>query len=321
MPDAKTARQVQRQAEMLANRVKKRFKHLHKRFARRHIEVFRLYDWDIPEIRAVVDWYAGHLVVGEYTRRQSVPEWLPMMGAAAAEALGVPENRRHLKKRRAGKSEGPRYERIDHTDRKFPVRERDLQFLVNPWDFVDTGLFPDHRDTRRMVREMAAGRDFLNLYCYTGSFSCYAAKGGAKSTVSVDRAETAVAWARENFDLNGITGPEHNVVQAHTFDYLDRAKRGGKRFDLAVVDPPSYSTTESRGESFDVLTDHVRLLQAVLAVMRPAGVVLFSTNHQGFVPRLDLLGAAAVEEITHLTIPEDYVHKRKTIHRCWRISV
>lgn len=321
MLDAKTAKKFERQAEMLASRVKKRFKHLSKRFSRQSIEVFRLYDWDIPEIRAVVDWYGGHLVVGEYTRRQSVPEWLPMMGAAVAGALDVPGEWCHLKARRAGRQDGTRYERLDHTDRKIVVSERDLKFLVNPWDFIDTGLFSDHRDTRQMVREMAGGKDFLNLYCYTASFSCYAARGGARSTVSVDRSETVVAWARENFALNGIGNADNALIQAHAFDYLDRAKRKGQRFDLAVVDPPSYSTTQSRGEAFDILTDHVGLLEAVTAVMHPGGVVLFSTNHQAFLPRLDLLRVSAVEEITARTIPEDYVHKRKTIHRCWRIVV
>ncbi len=126
------AQPFENQGQMLANRVKKRFNHLNKRFARQNIEVFRLYDWDIPEIRAVVDWYGGHLVIGEYMRRQSVPEWLPAMGRAVAEALGVSPEKVHLKQRRAGKQDGKRYERIDHTNRKFVVSERDLQFYVNP---------------------------------------------------------------------------------------------------------------------------------------------------------------------------------------------
>ncbi|MFH1982659.1 MAG: class I SAM-dependent methyltransferase [Pseudomonadota bacterium] len=321
MLDAKTARKFERQAKMLANRVQKRFMHLSKRFARQHIEVFRLYDWDIPEIRAVVDWYAGHLVVGEYTRRQSVPEWLPMMGAAVAEVLDVPGAMLHLKERRAGRQGGKRYERIDHTDKKIVVSERDLKFLVNPRDYVDTGLFSDHRDTRQMIREMVGGKDFLNLYCYTATFSCYAALGGARTTVSVDRSETAIVWARENMVLNGISAENNTLIKVHTDDFLERARRQGRRFDLAVVDPPSYSTTESRGDAFDVLTGHVALLEAVTAVMQPGGIVFFSTNHQAFLPRLDLLGVTAVEEITSRTIPEDYVHKRKTIHRCWKIVV
>lgn len=309
------------QAQMLANRVKKRFKHLHRRFAKQQIEVFRLYDWDIPEIRAVVDWYGGHLVIGEYMRRQSVPEWLPLMAQAVAGALEVPPDQVHLKQRWAGKQEGPRYERLDHTDRKIVLSERDLKFLVNPYDFVDTGLFGDHRDTRQMVREMAAGRDFLNLYCYTAAFSCYAARGGARTTVSVDRSESVIQWARENLALNNIDPKTNLLVQAHTFDFLNKAKARGRRFDLAVVDPPSFSFTKTRNESFDIVRDHPRLLAAVVELLRPGATLLFSTNHQRFDLRPEGLAVADIKEITTATIPEDYQNKRKHIHRCWRITV
>jgi 23S rRNA (cytosine1962-C5)-methyltransferase len=310
------------QAEMLANRVRKRYRHFAKRFARQGIEVFRLYDWDIPEIRAVVDWYAGHLVVGEYTRRQSVSEWLPMMGAAAAKALDVPPERLHLKERRAGFQDGKRYERLDFTEQKIAVSERDFSFLVNPDDFVDTGLFADHRITRQMVRERAAGRDFLNLYCYTGTFTGYAIRGGARASVSVDRSETAIAWAGENLALNGLTAPEHELVQAPAFSYLNQARREGRGFDLAVVDPPSFSQTEATGEDFDILRDHPLLLEAVAKVMRPGGTIFFSTNHQDFFFRPPpSLEAAAFEEITQMTVPEDFVRNRPPIHRCWRIPI
>jgi 23S rRNA (cytosine1962-C5)-methyltransferase len=310
-----------RQGEMLANRVKKRYKHLHSRFARQNIDVFRLYDWDIPEIRAVVDWYGGHLVIGEYMRRQSVPEWLPLMGRAVADALNVAADKVHLKQRWSGKQDGQRYARLDHTDKKIVLSERDLKFLVNPYDYVDTGLFSDHRDTRQMVRGMAAGKDFLNLYCYTASFSCYAAKGGARCTISVDRAESAIQWARENFSLNHIDPAANRLVQAHAFDFLKKAGREKQRFDLAVVDPPSYSTTKTRNVSFDVVRDHPRLLGEVVELLRPGATLFFSTNHQSFDPRMDELEVSDVKEITTGTIPEDYANKRKTIHRCWRITV
>jgi 23S rRNA (cytosine1962-C5)-methyltransferase len=312
---------IHRQGEMLANRVQKRFRHLYKRFSKQNIEVFRLYDWDIPEIRAVVDWYGGHLVIGEYMRRQSVPEWLPQMGRAVAEALQVPPEQVHLKQRWAGKQDGQRYQRIDHTDRKIILCERDLKFLVNPYDYVDTGLFADHRDTRQIVREMAAGKDFLNLYCYTASFSCYAAKGGARSTLSVDRSESAIHWARENMTLNELDMSTNRLVHDHTFDFLKNARREEQRFDLAVVDPPSYSTTKTRNVAFDILEDHPRLLDAVVALLRPGATLFFSTNHQDFTARMDTLKVSGVKEITPRTIPEDYVHKRKTIHRCWEIVV
>jgi 23S rRNA (cytosine1962-C5)-methyltransferase len=310
-----------RQATMLANRVKKRHRHLRKAFTRRNIEVFRLYDWDIPEIRAVVDWYAGHLVIGEYTRRQSTPEWLPRMGEAVAEALEVPPEKLHLKQRFYGRSDGRRYERIDFTDRLIEVRERDLKFYVNPWDYVDTGLFADHRETRQMVRRLAEGKDVLNLFCYSGSFTCYAAKGGAASTISVDRSKTAIDWTRRNLALNGIPAEGHRLVQAPAFGFLSKAAREKRFFDLAVIDPPSFYTIRSREDRFDINQDHPALLKAALAVMRSGGLIFFSTNHQDFSPRMEALPVSAVEEITDQTIPEDYASKRKRIHRCWRITV
>lgn len=321
MKDSSPETKYRHQAEMLANRVKKRFKHLSKRFKRQNIGIFRLYDWEIPEIRAVVDWYDGHLVIAEYTRQHSVPQWLPMMGAALATALDVPMEKVHLKERRAGKKDGKRYERLQQTNARIIMNERDLKFFINPFDYVDTGLFSDHRNTRQMVREVAEGRDFLNLYCYTGSFSCYAAKGGARSTMSVDRSDTAITWARENMELNNLDPATNTLVQSPTFEFLEQAAVNDQKFDLAVVDPPSFSTSREDNEDFDIVRDHPRLLRAVIKVMRPGSTIFFSTNHQDFSPRMKTLPAGEIKEITSRTIPEDYQHKKKTIHRCWLLAV
>ena len=306
---------------MLANRVKKRFKHLFKRYQKQGLDVFRLYDWDIPEIRAVVDWYDGHLVVGEYARKQSTPDWLPLMGRAVAKVLDVPEQNLHLKIRKAGIKDGARYKRINTRNKKIPMRERDLAFLVNPSDYVDTGLFSDHRNTRMMVRQMADGKDFLNLYCYTGTFTCYAAKGGAASTLSVDRSKTAITWVKENLALNQLSAPCHTQVQMDTLDYLKKAVRMAQRFDLAVVDPPSYSTTRVGNRHFDIAKDHPFMLNQVFKLMRPGATVFFSTNHQNFDLLHKELDATDITQITGETIPEDYVSKRKQIHQCWRIHL
>ena len=321
MPDPDLSAKYRAQADMLANRVKKRHAHLRKRFSRENIDVFRLYDWDIPEIRGAVDWYAGHLVVSEYMRRQSTPEWLPLMGSAVAAALGVPSENVHLKERHVGYQDGNRYERLANTDKKIVVSERDLRFSVNLDDYVDTGLFSDHRNTRQMVREAAAGKDFLNLYCYTGSFTCYAAKGGARTTVSVDRSEKAIQWAKENMELNEIPEAGNTLIQSHAYDFLEKAKRKNQFFDLAVVDPPSFSTSRNRKHAFDIATDHPTLLQSVVELMRTGATIFFSTNHQNFRPHLDRLKITDVKEITSMTIPEDYVSKKKKIHRCWKIMV
>ncbi|MDA8137348.1 MAG: class I SAM-dependent methyltransferase [Desulfobacteraceae bacterium] len=321
MTDPKVQAKHQRQARMLADRCVKKFKHLRKRMTKQNIEVFRIYDWDIPEIRAVVDWYAGHLVIGEYVRTQSTPEWLPLMGEAVGAALDVAPEKIHLKKRVYGKKDGMRYQRLDTTNQLIEVCERDLKFYVNPWDYVDTGLFGDHRDTRQMVREMAAGKEFLNLFCYTGAFTCYAAKGGARLSVSVDRSKTAIQWARRNLELNHLPAASHRLIQSHIWEYLAQAQKKEQRFDLAVVDPPSFYTLRSSGDHFDIVADHPALLSATGHLMRPGATIFFSTNHQDFSPRMEELPFSRIEEITAATMPEDYQHKRKTIHRCWRITV
>ncbi len=309
------------QADMLANKVKKRFQHFRKRYQKQNLDVFRLYDWDIPEIRAVVDWYGGHLVVGEYSRLQSAPEWLPLMGEAVAKALNVPLENLHLKIRKAGIREGRRYERINHTNKKIVLSERDLKFYINLDDYVDTGLFSDHRNTRMMVRERAAGKHFLNLYCYTGAFTCYAAKGGASLTVSVDRSETAIKWVKENLELNGLSDPKHILIQEDTLDFLSAPKPRFRDFDMAVVDPPSYSTTKIKNVHFDIAADHPKMLNGVFALMKKGGTVFFSTNHQSFDMKSEAFSVTDIKEITSRTIPEDYQAKRKLIHRCWEITV
>ncbi len=309
------------QAQMLANRVKKRFKHLRKRYAKQNLEIFRLYDWEIPEIRAVVDWYAGHIVIGEYARKQSTPKWLPIMGQAVAKAMDIPKSNLHLKVRQSGYKEGKRYERLNHTNQKIAMSERDLKFFINPSDYVDTGLFSDHRNTRQMIREIAKGNRFLNLYCYTGSFTCYAAKGGATQTVSVDRSETAIKWVKENLELNNLWNQDHTLIQRDTIKFLLDKNDNHREFDIAVVDPPSYSTTRLTNDHFDIARDHPALLNLVFDRMKSGGIVIFSTNHQNFDLKTKLLDVSSITEITSKTIPDDYINKRKKIHRCWEIVV
>jgi len=306
---------------MLANKVKKKYRHLRKRYANQNLEVFRLYDWDIPDIRAVVDWYGGHLVIGEYARKQSTKDWLPIMGLAVAKALNIPEEKLHLKIRKSGIKEGARYKRLNHTNQKIPMWERDLQFYINLSDYVDTGLFSDHRNTRKRVGKMVKNKDFLNLYCYTGAFTCYAARGGARSTLSVDRSETAINWLKENLDLNKLTDTRHTLVQEDTLDFLAKAKWQNLSFDLAVVDPPSYSTTKMTEKHFDIARDYPALLNGVFELMRPGATLFFSTNHQNFDMDTNRLNAGDITEITEATIPEDYLTKRKKIHRCWEIHL
>jgi 23S rRNA (cytosine1962-C5)-methyltransferase len=231
------------------------------------------------------------------------------MGAAAASALEVPAERLRLKRRRTRPAQGPRYGRLGSSGRRIAVRERALRFWVNLDDFIDTGLFPDHRDTRARIREEAKGGEFLNLFGYTGSFTCAAAAGGARRTVTVDTSEAYLAWARDNLELNGLSGAAHEMVRMDARDFLARA---GRRFSLCVLDPPSFST-RTGAPPFDVQRDHRALIESALAALLPGSALYFSTNHQRFEPRLEGLRA---EEITRQTAPPDY---RRTPHRSYRI--
>ena len=207
---------------------------------------------------------------------------------------------------------------LNARDERLKVRERNLSFWVNLDDFLDTGLFSDHRDTRVIVGRIAAGQDFLNLYGYTGAFTCAAAAGGAKTTVTVDRSATYLKWAQDNLKLNGLWGPRHTLVQSDVIKYLAQAYRTGRRFTMAFVDPPSFFQDHGKGVSFDVNRDHPELTQGVLKVMTRGSHVFFSTNHQRFAPRFDGLPINGLIELTPLTIPEDYRNRR--IHRCWRMT-
>lgn len=310
------AEDAARHAEMLANRVKKNHRRLARRFEKASIGAYRLYDWDIPEVRAVVDRYEGHLVVAEYERTQTdVPGYLEQLGAATAAALEIPQDHLHLRTRRTRPEAGPRYERLATTGKEMPVREGDLRFLVNLDDYLDTGLFLDHRETRRRIRKEAAGKRFLNLFAYTGTFTCAAAKGGAARTTSVDLSRRYLAWAGRNLRLNRLDEKQHRLVEADVIGYLGEAKHRRERYDLALLDPPSFSSRAGQGD-LDVNRDHRRLVQDTLTLLKPGGILYFCTNHQRFEPNLSGL-RGETKEITEETIGEDY--RNRQAHRAFRI--
>jgi 23S rRNA (guanine2445-N2)-methyltransferase / 23S rRNA (guanine2069-N7)-methyltransferase len=305
-------------------RLAKRFKHLSKWARRQGIEAFRVYDRDIPEIPLVIDWYAGWLHAAEYERphdRTDVEHevWLDRMIEAAALELGVPPERTFLKVRRRQR-DGGQYEKVDQRQAVLTVKEGGLSFEVNLSDYLDTGLFLDHRQTRAMVRGEAAGRRMLNLFCYTGSFSVYAAAGGAGETVSVDLSNTYLEWTRTNLSRNGFKDAgKHRVVRDEARAFLEhRARRGEPKFDLAVVDPPTFSRSAKSETPWDIQQDHGQLLELLAATMTPGGIVYFSTNFRRFhldAARLEPL--YLIREITARTIPEDFRNER--IHRAWRM--
>ncbi len=308
---------IRRHAEALEGRVRKRYRHWRRRFEREGTGVFRLYDWDVPEVRAVVDWYDGHATVAEYARRQSdVAGYLDALVAAVARATDVPVEHVHPRRRRTGRE---RYERFSSESLRHVVREQGLRFIVNLTDYVDTGLFADHRLTRRLVEGMSEGKRVLNLYGYTGAFTCYAARGGAAETFTIDQSGTYLDWAKENLELNGLHAARHRLLRAEAKEWLEAAHERGELFDVIVLDPPSRSTLGGfRGGNFDILRDHSPLLDVTSELLAPGGQLVFSTNHQRFELRWRAASELHVEEVTRRTVPEDYRNRR--VHRCWLIQ-
>ncbi len=308
-----------RQAEEFANRLRNRARHFRRWPTKRGITCFRLYERDVPDVPLVVDRYEDALHIAEFARPHDRSpaqhaDWLDLMSRTAARILEVPREQVYVKHRDRQRG-ADQYQRVDERGAVKTVHEGGLKFIVNLSDYVDTGLFLDHRITRSMVRERAAGTRFLNLFGYTGSFSVYAAAGGAATTTTVDKSNAYTDWALENLKLNGFAGPEHKVVRSDILAFLDRLSPGDQ-WDLAVVDPPTFSNTKGMEVDWDVQGDHVALLHQLAQHVVPAGVVFFSTNFRRF--KLDeaaLAGRYSIREITRQTIPEDFRNQR--IHKCW----
>ncbi|MBM4109630.1 MAG: bifunctional 23S rRNA (guanine(2069)-N(7))-methyltransferase RlmK/23S rRNA (guanine(2445)-N(2))-methyltransferase RlmL [Phycisphaerae bacterium] len=319
-------RDVKELAEFEA-RLTKNARHL-RRWPDRGVPCYRLYEKDCPDVPLVVDRYDRFAHVVELERGHSrapaqQADWLDRARDVVARVLEIPPADVFVKDkpRQRGLTQ---HERKGRERRTAVVEEGGLKFEINLSDYVDTGLFLDHRVTRGMVREAAAGKRFLNLFCYTGAFTVYAAAGGAAGTTSVDLSNTYLEWAARNLSLNGFHAPSptHRLVRADSLTFLE-SHAPGPAYDLAVVDPPTYSRSKRTEEDWDVQAGHVRLLSGVIALMAPGGMIYFSTNYRRF--RLDEagLGAAAagrgltLRELSARTVPTDFRNRR--IHRCWRL--
>ena len=308
------------QAEVFANRLRKTSRHMRRWPTKREITCFRLYDRDIPDTPLCVDRYGDCLHIAEYERpheRTSAEhtDWLDLMAKTASQVLEVPRERVFLKRRERQRGDD-QYERFASRAKTFIVKEGGLRFRVNLSDYLDTGLFLDHRVTRDMVRKEAEGKRFLNLFCYTGSFTAYAAQGGAATTTSIDLSSTYLRWTRDNLRLNEIPDAPHELIKADASEFMRRLPRE-PLFDLAMVDPPTFSNSKSTETDWDVGRRHVELLNEVLLRLSPGGVLYFSTNFRRFKLDESALLASQIREISNRTVPEDFRNKR--IHRCWRM--
>ncbi|MBD0321339.1 MAG: class I SAM-dependent methyltransferase [Gemmatimonadetes bacterium] len=308
---------------MFKNRLRKNARHFRKWAKARGLTAFRVYDRDVPEYSYAVDLYGDRAHVVEYPRRRAVKaggleEQRAEVLAAVTAVLEVPPEHIHVKTHLPQPWGRSQYGRVGQGSERLVVEEQGLKFWVNLGDYLDTGLFMDHRLTRARVREEAKGKSFLNLFCYTGAFTVYAAAGGASRTLSVDLSNTYLDWAEENLALNGLSDPRHTLLRADALAWvLTESKAPEARFDLMVCDPPSFSTSKKMQCTFNVQRDHARLLSQVRTLLAPGGILYFSTNFLGF----ELKDSAVrefegVEELTPDSLPEDF--QRKEVHRGWR---
>lgn len=305
-------------AACLANNAR----HLRRWPTKMGITCYRLYERDCPDVPLIIDRYEDHAHIQELEREHSrTPaqheDWLDLMSTTTAEVLALPESHVHMKAkpRQRGLSQ---HEKLGQEHCTIVAHEGGLKFEVNLSDYIDTGLFLDHRITRSMVREVAAGKRFLNLFCYTGSFTTYAAAGGAAATTSVDLSNTYLDWAGRNLGLNGLSGARHRLVRSDVLEFLENHTKG-PHYDLAVVDPPTFSNSKSTDEDWEVQVGHARLLKLVIPLLSPGGTIFFSTNYRRFRLAQEEIPRVRVQEISKRTVPADFRNKR--IHRCWKMTV
>ena len=306
-----------------ANRLQKNIKKIEKWAKQQGLDAYRLYDADLPEYNLAVDRYADHIVVQEYAAPKNIDENKArqrLLDAvnATLNVTGIETNKLILKVRQKQKGTN-QYEKLANKGEYFYVNEYGAKLWVNLTDYLDTGLFLDHRLTRKMLGEMAQGKDFLNLFAYTGSATVHAALGKAKSTTTVDMSNTYLNWAEQNLLLNDIEGKQHKLIQADCLQWLEKCDR---QFDLIFVDPPTFSNSKRMEDSWDVQRDHIKLMTNLKRILRPNGTIVFSNNKRGFkmdFAKLEELGLSAVE-ISHKTLPLDF-ERNKQIHNCWLVTL
>lgn len=309
--------------EAFENRLRKVNRHIRKWAVRNNVSCYRIYDQDIPEFPFCIERYASYLHISVYARSYKAELFdeqnIEPVRAIVSRVLEVPPDHIFFKIRKRLNRRSEQYEKQAAAQFTCRVREQDLQFIVNLSDYLDTGLFLDHRPLRQRFRTMAQGKNVLNLFAYTGSFSVYAAAGGASRVTTVDLSANYLSRAKENMEINDLYDPEtQQFVASDCMDFLKQFKDAP--FDLAIVDPPAFSNSKKMKGTWDTQRDHPALLHLLTQHMRPGGTIFFSNNLTGFRPAFERLHAAAyVKDITAATIPEDF--RNKKIHHCFEIGI
>ncbi|HEX6846094.1 MAG TPA: class I SAM-dependent methyltransferase [Chitinophagaceae bacterium] len=295
---------------MFRNRLEKVYRHLGKQAKKMAITCFRLYDHDLPEFPFCIEIYEQNVYVAEYRRRHGMSddehqEWLTQSMDVICEVLKVREGNVFLKLRQRKTGRLGQYQKTAERKAEFIIRENELKFIVNLSDYLDTGLFLDHRVTREKVKAEAKDKKVLNLFSYTGSFSVYAADGGADEVVTVDLSKTYLDWAKRNMQLNDFTDQaKYEFIQADVLQYLTTIREND--FDLIILDPPTFSNSKRMEDILDIQRDHVRLINGCLRILKPGGKIYFSTNYKRFVLDKGAIVTSSIKDITKQTTPFDF---------------
>lgn len=311
----------------IANRLKKNWQQRSRWAKREGVEAFRLYDADLPEYNAAIDVYNEHILVQEYAAPADVPDQLAEsrywdLIDALIHVVPVDPEHIHTRQRRQQKGkEQYNKKAVSETEVvRFPTLEYNAVFWVNLTQYLDTGLFLDHRLVRRDIQKRALDKRVLNLFAYTGSASVHAALGGAKQVTTVDLSRTYLNWAKDNFRLNQITLDNHEFIQTDCLAWLAEMQKSGETWDLIFLDPPTFSNSKRMADVFDIERDHLSLLAQAKQLLAPEGLLIFSTNKRRF--KLDQAGLSGLglqaQDRTQATIPEDFKRQR-AIHYCWYI--
>lgn len=302
------------------NCIRKNYRHIRKWAKRTSTNAFRIYDREVPQYPVAIDFYDGRYCVHYFSQKRESEEPDEELQAAVAEALmrlfGTTLQQIYWRVRAKSK-ETRQYEKAGATEQFFTVLEYGVKFKVNLVDYLDTGLFLDHRETRQLVASCAQGKRFLNLFAYTCSFSVHAALAGALSSKSVDMSNTYTAWAKDNYRLNSISILDHQIVRADCLKFLDQALQNREIYDLIVIDPPTISRSKKMDQLFDIQVDYIPLLEKALALLSTGGVLFFSTNSRKFIFDTTCFKGCRIFEVTNKTISTDF--RDAKAHRCWKM--
>lgn len=308
---------------MFYNRLLKVYKHRSKQAKRLNISCYRIYDHDLPEFPFAIELYEDKIYVAEYKRRHNMndeehEDWLAESFKIISDVLNLSvENIYSRERKRLSHREKQQYEKQNFTQQFLTVKENGLKFLINLTDYLDTGLFLDHRITREMVRKESGNKRVLNLFCYTGSFSVYAAAGEAATVTSVDLSKTYLEWAKDNFSINHFKNEnKFHFIHADVMQFLKMLEPNS--FDLIIIDPPTFSNSKRMKDFFEVQKDHVEIINDALNALSSNGIIYFSTNYSKFILDEKNLKAASIKNITKATTPFDFEGKLKRL--CFKIT-